>query len=73
MVFQLIKSAVPIISVLLCELFSMSLSTGIFHDGGKIAKIIPTHNGNTKYDLNNYQVYVLFMISNIDAICKVFE
>lgn len=65
---KLIKIYAPIISSSLCKLFNLSLSTGVFPDDWKIAKVIPVHKGNAKNDPNNYRP-----ISIISVVSKVFE
>ena len=65
---KLLKYAAAVISDPLCTIFNKSLSSGIFPDSWKIAKIFPIYKGNIKNDPNNYRP-----ISVLPILAKVFE
>ena len=64
----LLKKLVNVIRSPLCTLFNMSLSTGVFPDMMKIAKVIPLHKGGAKDLTDNYRP-----ISLLPVISKVLE
>ena len=65
---KILKYASTVISDPLCYIFNKSLSSGIFPDNWKIAKVFPIYKGNVKNDPNNYRP-----ISVLPIVVKVFE
>ena len=46
----------------LCDLISLSFSSGVFPEELKISKVIPTHKGGSSEDVNNYRPISLLSI-----------
>lgn len=65
---KLLKDASSVISFPLTCIFNKSLSSGIFPDSWKTAKVFPIYKGNEKNDANNYRP-----ISVLPILAKVFE
>ena len=65
---RLLRDATTVISTPLCSIFNKSISSGIFHDCWKNAKVFPVYKGDTKSDPNNYRP-----ISVLPVVAKVFE
>ena len=65
---RLVKLSSPFIADSLCNIFNMSIISGIFPLEWKVAKVIPIHKDNEKDELNNYRP-----ISILSAISKVME
>ena len=63
---KLLKSAAHVISPSLLEIINVSISTGIFPDALKLAKLIPPHKGGAKGDPANYRpTSILSVLSKI--------
>ena len=65
---QVLKDSAGIISDTLCHILNRSLTTGIFFDSWKTAKVFPIHKGSAKTDPNNYRP-----ISVLPILTKMFE
>ena len=65
---QILKTAVTIISEPLSKIFNKSISSGIFVDDWKKAKVTPIYKEGDKCDLNNYRP-----ISVLSVVSKIFE
>ena len=52
---RVIKDAFLAIPVVITALFNLSLSTGVYPDRWKIAKVIPIHEGGNTSEVNNYR------------------
>ena len=65
---RFIRECADIISVPISDLFNKSLTSGIFPDDWKSARVIPLFKQGERSDLNNYRP-----ISVISVIAKVFE
>ena len=52
---SVIKNIMPIIAQPLANIFNMSLSTGIFPDALKIARVVPIFKSDDKTLVNNYR------------------
>ena len=65
---KFIKLSLPILAPALVTIFNLSLSSGIYPDKLKIAKVIPIFKKGTPTSVNNYRP-----ISILSAINKIFE
>lgn len=65
---RLIRECADLICISICKIFNCSLTTGIFPDDWKCAKVIPFFKQGSSSDTNNYHP-----ISVISAVAKVFE
>ena len=65
---QLIKISAPHIANSITNIFNCAISTGIFPDDRKLARVIPVFKNGSPSDVNNYKP-----ISIIPVIAKVFE
>ena len=65
---KLLKIAAPVICDSLSAIFNKSITTGIFPDELKYAKVFPVHKKGSKCDVNNYRP-----ISVLPVIAKIFE
>ena len=63
-----IASSIPVIAPSLTFIFNLSLSSGIFIDDWKNARVCPVYKGNDRRDMGNYR-----LISILPIISKVFE
>ena len=61
---RLVKLASPFIADSLCNIFNMSIISGIFPLEWKVAKVIPIHKDNEKDELNNYRPFCHFFFVN---------
>ena len=64
---KLIRECADLISIPLCKIFNKSLSSGLFPDNWKCARVTPLLNQGERTDVNNYRP-----ISFISVIAKVF-
>ena len=62
------KKICDIISKFICDFINNSMSTGVFPDSLKIARIVPIHKSGSKRDTNNFRP-----ISILPTLSKVFE
>ena len=62
------KLSLPILAPALVKIFNLSLSSGVYPDKLKIAKVIPIFKKGTKTSVNNYRP-----ISILSSINKIFE
>ena len=63
---KLIRIAAPALCLPLTHIFNMTFVQGVFPDLLKIAKIIPVHKGDSKFDASNYRpISLLPIISKI--------
>jgi len=70
---SVVKSIIPLIAQPLSEIFNISLSSGIFPDYLKIAKVIPIFKNDDKKQISNYRpISVLPIFSKIleKIMCK---
>ena len=65
---KLIRECADLISIPLCNIFNNSLSSGLFPDDWKCARVTPLFKQGERTDVNNYRP-----ISVISIIAKVFE
>ena len=65
---KLIRECADLISIPLCNIFNNSLSSGLFPDDWKCARVTPLFKQGERTDINNYRP-----ISVISIIAKVFE
>ena len=65
---KLLKIAAPVIATFITDLFNCSISTGVFPDEWKLARLVPVFKKGIRSDVNNYRP-----ISIIPIIAKVFE
>ena len=65
---SMLKKISDLVSPILCVLFNLSVSTSMFPEILKIAKIVPIYKSGTKTDKNNYRPIAL-----LPTISKVFE
>ena len=56
---RVIKDAILAIPGVITALFNLSLSTGVYPDMWKIAKVIPIHKGGNTSEVNNYRLVSL--------------
>ena len=57
-----------LIAIPLCVIFNMSMSSGVYPDKLKIAKVIPIYKKGSKSDVSNYRP-----ISILSCINKIYE
>ena len=65
---RLIRECADLICISICKIFNCSLTTGIFPDDWKCAKVTPLFKQGSSSDVNNYRP-----ISVISVVAKVFE
>ena len=65
---KFMKLTLPILAPALVKIFNLSLSSGVYPDKLKIAKVIPIFKKGTKTSVNNYRP-----ISILSSINKIFE
>ena len=65
---RLIRECAHLICISICKIFNCSLTTGIFPDDWKCAKVTPLFKHGGSSDMNNYRP-----ISVISVVAKVFE
>ena len=65
---RLIRECADLICISICKILNCSLTTGMFPDDWKCAKVIPLFKQGSSSDMNNYRP-----ISIISAVAKVFE
>ena len=65
---KFIKLSLPILAPALVDIFNLSISSGIYPDSLKIAKVIPIYKKGTHSSVNNYRP-----ISILSSINKIFE
>ena len=65
---RLIRECADLICMSICKIFNCSLTTGVFSDDWKSAKVTPLLKQGSSSDMNNYRP-----ISVISAVAKVFE
>ena len=65
---KLIRECADLISIPLCNIFNKSLSSGLFPDDWKCARVTPLFKQGERTDVNNYRP-----ISVISVIPRVFE
>ena len=65
---RLIRECADLICISICKIFNCSLTTGIFPDDWKCAKVIPLFKQGSSSDMNNHRRF-----SVISAVAKVFE
>ena len=65
---KLLKISAPVICTSIAEVFNCSISSGIFPDDWKLARVTPVFKSGDSYDVNNYRP-----ISIIPVIAKVCE
>ena len=65
---RLLRECTDLISYSLCEIFNLSIITGVFPEEGKCSKVIPLFKQGEKADMNSYRP-----ISIIPVVAKVFE
>ena len=63
---RLLKMAAPIIAPSMTYIMNLSISTGIFPDIWKTAKVVPIHKSDSKQDRGNYRpISILAVLSKI--------
>ena len=65
---KLLKVAAPVIATSITDLFNCSISTGVFPDEWKLARVVPVFKKGIRSDVNNYRP-----TSIIPIIARVFE
>ena len=65
---RLLRECTDLISHSLCEIFNLSIVTGVFPEEWKCSKVIPLFKQGERADMNNYRP-----ISVIPVVAKVFE
>ena len=65
---RLIQERADLICISICKIFNCSLTTGIFPDDWKCAKVTPLFKQGSSSDMNNYRP-----ISVISVVAKGFE
>ena len=65
---RLLRECTDLISYSLCEIFNLSIITGVFPEEWKCSKVIPLFKQGERADMNNYRP-----ISIIPVVAKVFE
>ena len=65
---KLLKMAAPVIATSITDLYNCSISTGVFPEEWKLARVVPVFKKGIRSDVNNYRP-----ISIIPIIAKVFE
>ena len=63
-----LKIGLPVIAESLCDIFNLSITTGLFSDSWKIARVAPIFNSGQSNDRSNY-----ILISVLPFISRVFE
>ena len=59
---KIIKLSLPVISVRICSFFNQCVKSGYFHQGLKVAKVIPLFKGGSK---ESFEIYILSSLSKI--------
>ena len=63
-----VRECTDLISYSLCEIFNLSIITGVFPEEWRCSKVIPLLKQGERVDMNNYR-----LISIIPVVAKVFE
>ena len=63
-----LKAGLPILAESLCDIFNLSLATGVFPDFWKVARVAPIFKNGEQTDLSNYRP-----ISVLSFLSRVFE